>query len=111
VLLTDIDDRKHAEDALHKSEERWRAVFENSAIGVALTDLRGRFLATNRAFQKMLGHTEEEIGSLTFLELTHEDYRESNWQLGHRAARREAKTVSDREAVPAEGRQLDLGKQ
>ena len=81
VLLTDIDDRKHAEDALHKSEERWRAVFENSAIGVALTDLRGRFLATNSAFQKILGYTEEEIGSLTFLELTHEDYRESNWQL------------------------------
>jgi PAS domain S-box-containing protein len=81
VLLTDIDDRKHAEDALHKSEERWRAVFENSAIGVALTDLRGRFLATNSAFQKMLGYSEEEIGRLTFLELTHEDYRESNWQL------------------------------
>jgi PAS domain S-box-containing protein len=81
VLMTDIDDRKNAEDALHKSEERWRAVFENSAIGVALTDLRGRFLATNTAFQKMLGYTEEEIGNLTFLELTHEDYRESNWQL------------------------------
>ena len=80
-LLTDIDDRKHAEDALHKSEERWRAVFENSAIGVALTDLSGRFLATNSAYQKMLGYTDEEIGKLTFLELTHEDYRESNWQL------------------------------
>jgi len=80
VLLTDIDDRKHAEDALYKSEERWRAVFENSAIGVALTDLSGRFLATNSAFLKMLGYTGEEIGALTFLELTHEDYRESNWQ-------------------------------
>ena len=80
-LLTDIDDRKHAEDALHKSEERWRSVFENSAIGVALTDLRGRFLATNSAFQKMLGYTDEEIGRLTFLELTHEDFRESNWRL------------------------------
>ena len=81
VLLTDIDDRKHAEDALHKSEERWRAVFENSAIGVALTDQSGRFLATNSAFQRMLGYDEEEIGKLTFLELTREDYRESNWQL------------------------------
>jgi PAS domain S-box-containing protein len=81
VLMTDIDDRKHAEDALQKSEERWRAVFENSAIGVALTDLSGRFLATNSAFQKMLGYTEKEMGELTFLEITHEDYRESNWQL------------------------------
>jgi PAS domain S-box-containing protein len=70
-----------AEEALRKSEERWRAVFENSAIGVALTDLGGRFLATNSAFQEMLGYTEEEIGKLTFLELTHEDYLESNRQL------------------------------
>jgi len=74
-------ERSFAEEALHKSEERWRAVFENSAIGVALTDLSGRFLATNSAYQKMLGYTGEEIGRLTFLELTHEDYRESNWQL------------------------------
>ena len=72
-------ERKCAEEALRKSEERWRAVFENSAIGVALTDLNGRSLATNSAYQKMLGYTEEEIGKLTFLELTHEDYRESNW--------------------------------
>jgi PAS domain S-box-containing protein len=35
-ILTDIEDRKQAERALAKSEERWRAVFENSAIGVAL---------------------------------------------------------------------------
>ncbi len=74
-------ERGLAEEALRKSDERWRAVFENSAIGVALTDPNGRFLATNSAFQKMLGYTEEEIGALTFLELTHEDYRESNWQL------------------------------
>jgi len=74
-------ERSLAEEALRKSEERWRAVFENSAIGVALTDPNGRFLATNSAFQKMLGYTEEEIGELTFLELTHEDYRESNWLL------------------------------
>ena len=80
-LLTDIDERKCAEDALHKSEERWRAVFENSAIGVALTDMSGRFLATNSAYQKMLGYTDEEIGKVTFLELTHEDYREANWKL------------------------------
>jgi PAS domain S-box-containing protein len=73
-------ERGLAEEALSKSEERWRAVFENSAIGVALTDLSGRYLATNSAYQDMLGYTEEEIGQFTFLELTHEDFRESNWQ-------------------------------
>jgi PAS domain S-box-containing protein len=78
---TDIDDRKRAEDALRKSEERWRSVFENSAIGVALTDLNGRFLAANNVYQKVTGYTERELRALYFLDVTHEDYREANWAL------------------------------
>jgi PAS domain S-box-containing protein len=77
----DIDDRKRAEQALRKSEERWRSVFENSAIGVALTDLNGRFLATNHVYQAIVGYTEEELRALCFLDVTHEDYREPNWAL------------------------------
>src|ERR1700730_482508 len=74
-------ERKRTEEALRKSEERWRSVFENSAIGVALTDLNGRFLATNPTYQKMLAYTEEEFRTLSFLEITHEDYREANLAL------------------------------
>jgi PAS domain S-box-containing protein len=78
---TDLEDRKRAEDALRKSEERWRSVFENSAIGVALTDLNGRYLATNHVYQTIVGYTEEELRALCFLDVTHEDYREANWAL------------------------------
>jgi PAS domain S-box-containing protein len=74
----DIEDRKQAEQALRKSEERWRSVFENSAIGVALADLKGRFLATNHVFQAMVGYTDEELRAVNFLDLTHEDYRQAN---------------------------------
>jgi PAS domain S-box-containing protein len=77
----DIEDRKRAEQALRKSEERWRSVFENSAIGVALTDLNGRFLAANHVYQTIVGYTEEELRAVNFLDLTHEDYREANWEL------------------------------
>src|SRR6201981_2812183 len=77
----DIEDRKRAEQALRKSEERWRSVFENSAIGVAVTDLNGRFLATNHVYQTIVGYTEEELRDLAFLDVTHEDYREGNWEL------------------------------
>src|SRR5262245_40708049 len=76
--LLDATKRKQTEEELRKSQERWRSVFENSAIGVALTDLNGRFLATNPTYQKMLGYTEEEFQTLSFVELTHEDYREAN---------------------------------
>ncbi|MGD0966254.1 MAG: PAS domain S-box protein [Candidatus Acidiferrales bacterium] len=88
AVSRDITEHRQNEEALReanrqvtRSEERWRAVFENSAIGVALTDLNGRFLAVNRAYEKMLGYTEEELRKLTFLEITAEDHRGFNWEL------------------------------
>ncbi len=60
---------------------RWRSVFDNSAIGVALADTYGRVLATNAALQRMLGYSDDEFQGMSFLEITHEDYREYNWAL------------------------------
>jgi PAS domain S-box-containing protein len=87
-FLRDITEHKRNESALRdahaqvaSSEERWRSVFENSAIGVALTDLNGRFLATNPVYQKMLGYTEEELRKFTFLDITHDEDFESNRML------------------------------
>ncbi|MBZ5513575.1 MAG: sigma 54-interacting transcriptional regulator [Acidobacteriia bacterium] len=58
--------------------ERWRAVFEKSAIGVALTDEKGRFLDVNRAYENVLGYTKEELRNLSFFDITPEEFRESN---------------------------------
>jgi PAS domain S-box-containing protein len=65
-------------EALQESEERWRAVFENSAAGIAVTDLHGRFQAVNAACQQMLGYSEEELRSLSLIDITHEDDRDGN---------------------------------
>ena len=65
------------EEALRNIEERWRSVFENAAIGVALADLTGHLLVINPTYQKMLGYTEEEFQTLSFLDFTHEDYVET----------------------------------
>ena len=71
--LSEVDRSRERTEAL-----RWRSVFENSAIGVAVAELNGRVLATNVNYQKMLGYTESEFLELSFLEITHEDYREAN---------------------------------
>jgi PAS domain S-box-containing protein len=70
---------KRSEEALReahvqvsRSEERWRSVFENSAVGVALTDLNGRFIATNPVYESMLGYSAQELQQLTLMDITHE---------------------------------------
>ena len=40
--------------ALRTSEERFRAVFENAAIGIALTDAEGRVLEANPALRRAI---------------------------------------------------------
>jgi PAS domain S-box-containing protein len=86
--LRDITERKRNEDALleahaklAQSEERWRSVFENSAIGVALTDLNGHFIAANPVYEKMLGYTEEELRQLHFIDITVDEDRNLNGAL------------------------------
>ncbi len=86
--LRDITERKRNEHALlethaelARSEQRWRSMFENSAIGVALTDLNGRLIAANPVFQKMVGYTEEELKQLSFMDITVEEDRSLNWAL------------------------------
>lgn len=59
-------------------EERWRSVFERSAIGVAFSDAEGRFLDVNPAYQNILGYSEEELQKLSFYDITPEEFRESN---------------------------------
>ncbi|HLC39992.1 MAG TPA: PAS domain S-box protein, partial [Methylomirabilota bacterium] len=64
--------------ALRESEGRLRAIFENSAIGIALTDLAGRFVVTNRAYQAMLGYSDDELRRLSCSDLTLEEFFEAN---------------------------------
>jgi PAS domain S-box-containing protein len=64
------DERKRAEVALRGSEERWRKIFENSPVGIALTGVDYHFMAANPALQKMLGYTDSELKALSPLDIT-----------------------------------------
>ena len=48
---------------------------------MALTDLNSRFLAVNRAYEKLLGYSEGELQDLSFFDITPEEFRESNREL------------------------------
>ena len=75
VFYEDITDRKAAEEALEKSEERFRGVFESSAVGVAILSLDGRFLQVNQAFCAITGYVEGELRDFGYERLTHPEDR------------------------------------
>ena len=59
-----------AEEARRASVARFRAVFTSSAIGIAIADLRGRLLETNRALGEITGRTGDELREWTLLSFT-----------------------------------------
>jgi PAS domain S-box-containing protein len=69
---------QHALSELRDSEERWRPVFANSAVGIAVTDISGRFQIVNKAFEMMVGYSVDELRMLSFIDITHEDDRDAN---------------------------------
>ena len=73
VMARDISDRKRAERALQASEERFRAVFECSGIGITVMTLDGTLIDTNPAIQGMLGYTAEELCNMPLRNITHQD--------------------------------------
>ena len=73
AFVTDITERKKAEEALKKSEERFRTLFESAPIGISINDANGKFVQVNKSFQEMLGYTEEELRGLSFREVTFEE--------------------------------------
>ena len=58
---------------LRASEARFRAVFEQSALGIALLDKKGRVLAGNPALRKMLGRSREDLVGQLFARFAHPD--------------------------------------
>ena len=71
VLAVIVDERKRAEEELRESEAKFRSVFQDAGIGVAIVSPEGRFLAGNEAFSKFIGYTEEELTGRTVQSITH----------------------------------------
>jgi PAS domain S-box-containing protein len=70
---TDIDHVVQAEQALRETETRFRATFENAAVGITNVTLDGRYLRVNDQFCAITGYAREELLTKTFVDITHPD--------------------------------------
>jgi two-component system, chemotaxis family, CheB/CheR fusion protein len=62
-----------ARRAVAESDARFRAAFENAAVGVVLVDPKGSFLRVNNTFANMLGYSTKELEIKIFQDITHPD--------------------------------------
>src|SRR5690606_25567749 len=68
VLQKDIAARKATEESLRESEERFRATFEQAAVGIAHVGTDGKFLRVNDKLCEITGYQRDELLQMTFLE-------------------------------------------
>lgn len=72
-------ERERATEALRRSEQEFRAMFDLAGVGKAQGDPRtGRFLRVNRKLCEITGYSAEEMLGLTFSEITHPEDREKD---------------------------------
>ncbi|RSS57753.1 bifunctional diguanylate cyclase/phosphodiesterase [Streptomyces sp. WAC06614] len=73
--------RSDAQEALHLSEERFRAVFEGAAIGIGIADLEGNVLEVNDALLQMFGGLEGHVRGRNVSEWGHPDDAPNIWRM------------------------------
>jgi len=71
------------QDALEASEVRFRTVFDDAPIGMAIHTLDGRFIRANTVFAALVGRSTTELMAMRYQDITHPDDAEDD---GHSTA-------------------------
>ncbi len=71
ILIGQFIERQQTENALKLSEERFRKMFEESYLGMAIFSMDGNFIKVNPALCEMLGYMDSELTKMTFYDITY----------------------------------------
>jgi PAS domain S-box-containing protein len=75
VILSDISDRKRADEALRESEERYRVLAQEALMGIYIHQ-DGKFVYVNKHITNLLGWSTEEMLGRDFWDFVHPEDRE-----------------------------------
>jgi PAS domain S-box-containing protein len=75
AVVTDISERKKAEEALMESEQLYRTLIENSLTGIYMIK-KGGFIFANENFRTITGYSEEDLKSMDPVDIIHPEHRE-----------------------------------
>ena len=80
-FMSDITERKEAEEALRQSEERYRDILEKMEDSYFEIDLAGNLTFVNSSACRHLGYSREELIGMSYKGFTAEDYIKSVFQI------------------------------
>jgi PAS domain S-box-containing protein len=60
-IYEDVTERRHAERALQIAEDRYRTIFENSAVAIMMADDQERLISWNKFTEQLLGMTKDDL--------------------------------------------------
>lgn len=80
-LAENITPRRAAERALRESEEKFKALFEFSPLGMARVSWAGQFLEVNHSFARIIGYQPVEVNNLSYWDVTPRKYEEAEKEI------------------------------
>ena len=81
-MHTDISERKRSEESLLKNEDHYRSLFDNSLIGVTVTNSEFIITEANDAFCKMLEYSKDElIDKMSISDVSHQDDVDKSFEM------------------------------
>ena len=85
-LQLEVEERKKIEGVLRESEELFRRTFDEAPIGAAIISTDFRFKRVNSALCSITGYSQEELESLSFMDITHPEDRADNLKMAQKLA-------------------------
>ncbi len=68
--VTNITERKRAEEALRESEEKYRALMNDADDAIILADTEGNVIEVNKKAEELLGYTKKELLNMHITQIT-----------------------------------------
>ncbi len=81
IACRDITEKIKFEQSLSKSEQQYRAIFEQAAVGVSRTNIEGYFLDVNEKFCQITGYSRQELLGRSYKEITAPEDLQANDQI------------------------------
>ena len=103
AVARDITERRQAEEELKENEQRFRATFEQAAVGILQVTLDAGWIRVNDKFCEITGYTREELAEISVFDLIPPEDYEADYDRGMRMLAGELRDYTEEKQIVGKG--------